>query len=260
LHTEDVSGSMGSAVSERNHKNSAARRPERPLKRMFDAVPDRYDLLNRLLTLRLDERWRRRAARWRLKGTPSRVLDLCCSTGDLALQIARLSDGAVEIVGLDFSEAMLDVARKKAAQSDLEQTVRFVEGDAAAMEFPDGHFDSVGIAFAFRNLTWRNPLREQALAEVRRVLRPGGTFVIVETSQPANGVLRSVFHAYLNAVAAPVGGWISGHKEAYRYLAESASNFFNAREVCSLLESGGFEHVHVETLIGGVATIHVASK
>ena len=236
------------------------RRAEPPLKRMFDAVPKRYDLLNRLLTLRFDERWRRRAARRCLQGSPRRVLDLCCGTGDLTLQIARLGQGAIQVVGLDFSAAMLDAARMKADRAGVGQAVGFVEGDAAAMDFPDGHFDAVAAAFAFRNLTWRNPLRDRALAEVRRVLRPGGTFIIVETSQPANGLLRAAFHAYMRFAVPVAGGWFSGHKAAYRYLGESARNFFGPEEVSSMLAAAGFENVRAEALLGGIAAIHVASK
>jgi demethylmenaquinone methyltransferase / 2-methoxy-6-polyprenyl-1,4-benzoquinol methylase len=247
-------------MSEQDNHIGLVRKPERPLKRMFDAVPKRYDRLNRLLTLRLDERWRRRAARRCLENNPARVLDLCCGTGDLALHLARLAAGQVEIVGLDYSADMLELACKKAALSDSGQTVRFIEGDAASMEFDDGYFDSVGIAFGFRNLTWHNPLRDQALAEVRRVLRPGGTFVIVETSQPRNRVWRAGFHTYLSAAVRPMGGWISGRKAAYKYLAESAKNFYDAQEVCTLLSKAGFEKAQVKILMGGVAAIHVTTR
>ena len=231
-----------------------------PLKRMFDAVPKRYDFLNRLLTLRLDQRWRRRAAEWCLRPGPRHVLDLCCGTGDLAFQLADMAEEHVEITGLDFSPAMLQAARKKAEKADYARPIGFVEGNCSAMDFPGAHFDSVGIAFAFRNVTWRNPLAEETLAEVRRVLRPGGRFVIVETSQPTNRILRAVFHGYFRAVVAPVGGWISGHKAAYRYFRESACNFYNHQEVSSMLGRAGFENIRVETLAGGVAAIHVASK
>jgi demethylmenaquinone methyltransferase/2-methoxy-6-polyprenyl-1,4-benzoquinol methylase len=228
----------------------------RPLKRMFDAVPGSYDLLNRLLTVRMDERWRKRAARRCLEDRPCRVLDLCCGTGDLAHHLARLAGASPpEIVGLDYSPEMLELARAKAGHLG----VCFVEGDAAAMEFPDGHFDAVGIAFAFRNLTWRNPLRERALGEIRRVIRPGGRFVIVETSQPGSGLLRAGFHTYLRAAVAPLGGLVSGHKTAYRYLAESARNFYRVDELCAMLSEAGFGEIRVEKLLGGVAAIHTAS-
>ena len=234
--------------------------PRRPLKRMFDSVPARYDLLNRILTLRMDELWRKRAAQRCLDRSPSRVLDLCCGTGDLALHLCRRTNGSIEIVGLDFSAAMLDTARSKAERAGFSRSVRFVEGDAASMEYPDEYFDVVGIAFGFRNLTWKNPLKERALSEVRRVLCPGGSFVIVETSQPANRIIRLGFHAYLSAAVAVLGGLISGHGGAYRYLAESARRFHNAAGVSSMLSEAGLEPTRVETLLGGAAAIHVATK
>ena len=245
--------------SEAVHDREAGR-PPRPLKRMFDAVPDRYDLLNRLLTLRLDERWRCRAADLCIARNPSRVLDLCCGTGDLALHISHKAPESVEVLGLDYSPAMLEIARAKAERSRPKETLRFVEGDAASMRFPDEHFDVVGIAFGFRNLTWKNPIKDQALAEVRRVLRPGGAFVVVETSQPTNRFLRVGFHSYLRTAVAAVGGVISGKGGAYRYLAESARRFFTAEEVSSMLSAAGLEPETVETLFGGVAAIHVAVK
>lgn len=234
--------------------------PRQLLKRMFDSVPKRYDFLNRLLTLKFDQSWRRCAAKWCLQQRPRRVLDLCCGTGDLAFQLAVLAKEPLEIVGLDFSPAMLQKARKKAALFGYPQSVCFVEGTSSAMDFPDAHFDSVGIAFAFRNLTWRNPLGTATLAEVRRVLRPGGTFVIVETSQPTNRLLRMFFHAHLRVVVGLVGGWISGQRAAYRYFRKSAKNFYERQEVSSMLAKAGFEDIRVEILAGGIAAIHVASN
>ncbi len=249
-------GNMSENTSDKRVESGA----RRPLKRMFDSVPDRYDLLNRVLTLRLDERWRKRAARRCLEHGPSRVLDLCCGTGDLALHICRMANSPIEVVGLDYSAGMLDTARKKAARLNSTVPADFIEGDAGSMEFPDEHFDVVGIAFAFRNLTWKNPLKDAALAEVRRVLRPGGKFVIVETSQPNNRLVRVGFHMYLTTAVATLGGLISRHGGAYRYLAESARRFYGAAEVSTMLGDAGLETTEVVTLLGGAAAIHVANK
>jgi demethylmenaquinone methyltransferase/2-methoxy-6-polyprenyl-1,4-benzoquinol methylase len=227
---------------------------------MFDAVPRRYDLLNRVLTLRLDERWRRRAAARCLAAGPSRVLDLCCGTGDLAVHMAKQAGDDVEVIGLDYSPPMLEIAEAKARGASRANAIGFVTGDAADMEFPDARFDAVGIAFAFRNLTWRNPLKDKSLAEVLRVLRPGGIFVVVETSQPRNKLLRGAFHAYLSSAVSFVGSRISGHKSAYRYLAESARKFHDANEVMTMLSDAGFVNIHGELLLGGVAAIHTAYR
>jgi demethylmenaquinone methyltransferase/2-methoxy-6-polyprenyl-1,4-benzoquinol methylase len=237
-----------------------------PLKKMFDAVPRRYDALNRLLTLRFDERWRARAAARclaaaeRAADRPVQVLDLCCGTGDLALELGRRADSRTAITGLDYSAGMLELARAKAARRPGGRALQFVEGDAAELPFGDQAFDAAGTAFAFRNVTWRNPLKERVLAEVRRVLKPGGAFVIVETSQPPSRLLQALFHAYLRLVAAPVGTWISGHRSAYRYLSESARGFYSADEVVEMLAAAGFTEISYTRLLGGVAALHVAHK
>lgn len=227
---------------------------------MFDTVPDRYDLLNRLLTLRFDERWRKLAALKCLANKPRRVLDLCCGTGDLVLQLARHAPGDVKLAGLDYSSGMLELAQAKLARYAPDRHVQFTEGDASAMPYPGNHFDSVGIAFAFRNLTWRNPLCEPALAEVLRVLKPGGRFVIIETSQPHNPVLRACLHANLRFVTAPLGSLVSGHPQAYRYLALSARKYYGNAEVTKLLTGLGFTDVVGQPLLGGIAAIHFAIK
>ncbi len=227
---------------------------------MFDTVPDRYDLLNRLLTLRLDEYWRKLAALKCLENKPSRVLDLCCGTGDLALQIANRSPIEVMQFALDYSPGMLEVAQAKLARYAPDRRVQFTEGDASEMPFESNYFDSVGIAFAFRNLTWRNPLSELALAEVLRVLKPGGRFVIIETSQPNNALLRAIFHAYLRFITAPLGSFVSGHPRAYLYLALSARKFYGNAEVTELLTNGGFTDVVGQPLLGGIAALHLALK
>ena len=227
---------------------------------MFAAIPARYDLLNRLLTWGLDERWRRQAARECLRHAQGRVLDLACGTGDLALHMARLSGPDLEVVGLDFAGPMLKVARAKAESAGLAGKVSFVHGDAANLPFPDGHFSAVGISFAFRNITYRNPLRDRYLAEVGRVLAPGGRFVMVETSQPRNPLLRAGFHMYLRLAVSGLGSLLSGHRGAYRYLAESARRFYTPDEVAALLKNAGFREVHTRPLLWGVAAVHVAER
>lgn len=227
---------------------------------MFAAIPARYDLLNRLLTCGMDERWRRQAARECLRHARGGVLDLACGTGDLALHLARLAGPDLEVVGLDFAGPMLRLARAKAQVAGLAGKASFIHGDAANLPFRDGHFSVVGTSFAFRNISYRNPLRERYLSEVQRVLAPGGRFVIVETSQPRNRLLKSWFHAYLRIAVSGIGSLVSGHRGAYRYLAESARRFYAPDEVAALLMSAGFQEVHAQPLLGGVAALHVAAK
>jgi demethylmenaquinone methyltransferase/2-methoxy-6-polyprenyl-1,4-benzoquinol methylase len=232
----------------------------KPLHGMFMAVPPRYDLVNRIITLGLDKRWRRLAARVCLQEKPQRVLDLGCGTGDLTINIARLARESVAITGLDYSLPMLELARQKADKAGLRNRINFVHGEATQLPFPDAHFDCVGISFAFRNLTYKNPLALPHLAEVKRVLKSGGRYVIVESSQPANRAIRTLFHFYLRAFVAPVGILLSGNKSAYRYLAESTSRFYSPPEVKDMLLAAGFRDTSYRPLLFGVAGIHVATR
>jgi demethylmenaquinone methyltransferase/2-methoxy-6-polyprenyl-1,4-benzoquinol methylase len=232
----------------------------RPLHGMFTAVPPRYDLVNRIVTLGLDKKWRRLAARVCLEDKPQRVLDLGCGTGDLTISIAQLAAESAEITGLDYSLPMLERARQKAIKAGIGRRVEFIHHEAMQLPFPDAHFDSVGISFAFRNLTYKNPPGLSHLAEVKRVLKSGGRYVIVESSQPANRLIRALFHFYLRAFVAPVGILLSGNKGAYRYLAESASRFYSPREVKDMLLAAGFRDISYRPLLFGAAGIHVAIR
>ncbi|MFC2111992.1 ubiquinone/menaquinone biosynthesis methyltransferase [Bacteroidota bacterium] len=231
----------------------------RPLERMFNEVPVRYDLLNRIITMGLDERWRRLAVRECLSDNPASVLDLCTGTGDLVLRIAANVNGETSIHALDYSEPMLNVARRKAGKKGLEK-IKFIQGDAANMPYDDGMMDSIGIGFAFRNLTYKNPDREIFLDEILRILKPDGKFVIVESSQPPGKMLKGLFRIYLRLFVAGLGGMISGHKGAYRYLAASARNFYTPEEVHEMLLSAGFSKVFHRPLSGGIAGITIATK
>ncbi|MBU2652372.1 MAG: ubiquinone/menaquinone biosynthesis methyltransferase [Bacteroidetes bacterium] len=232
----------------------------RPLYRMFNSIPRRYDFMNRLLTLRFDEIWRKKATRFCLQDDPGAVMDLCTGTGDLAVRLAGKANKHTKITALDFSENMLEIAAEKAKNKKFGDRIEFVHGDASEMPFLDESFDSIGIAFAFRNLTFKNPLGEKAVAEVYRVLRNGGRFVITESSQPRNPLMIWVFRNYLKLVVDKFGGKLSGHQSAYHYLAHSALNYYHPKEVEQLLKNVGFSNVKSIPLMGGIAAIHVATK
>jgi demethylmenaquinone methyltransferase/2-methoxy-6-polyprenyl-1,4-benzoquinol methylase len=231
-----------------------------PLHDMFAAIPGRYDLLNRVLTWGFDERWRRRTARVCLRHVNGPVLDLGCGTGDLTMHLASVAPSNVDVVGIDFAEPMLKAAIAKTVATGLDTELVFVNGDISKMPFRNGHFSVAAISFAFRNIIYRNPLRDSIFAEVLRVLSEGGKFVIVETSQPSNLLLRTAFHLYLRWIVSGVGGLLSGHRGAYRYLAESARHFHNPSEVALVLRNAGFREVHTIPLMGGIAAIHVATR
>ena len=231
-----------------------------PLHRIFTAVPRRYDLVNRIITWGLDRRWRRQAAEECLASQPGRVLDLCCGTGDLVLNLARLAKNDVALTGIDYSQPMLEIAARKAASLDGGRKITFICAGATSLPFPDGYFDCVGISFAFRNLTYQNPLAEPHLGEVLRVLCDSGRYVIVESSQPALKLIRKLYHLYLRWFVFRLGYLLSANRGAYHYLAESATRFYTSTEVAELLVKAGFRQVSFHRLFLGVAGLHVAVK
>ena len=232
----------------------------KPLHGIFRAIPQRYDLINRIITWGFDERWRLKAARECLNSHPRKLLDLCCGTGDLAIKLANLADNSTEVVGIDYSLPMLESAVRKAGRLASGRRLSFVYGDVADLPFPDDSLDCIGISFAFRNLTYKNPLVKRYLAEVLRVLKSQGKFVIVESSQPKSKLIRRLFHLYLRQFVFRAGYWLSGNRGAYHYLAESASRFYTAGETKDLLINTGFREVSFRRLLFGVTALHVAIK
>ena len=226
---------------------------------MFNQVPARYDLMNRLLTLRLDELWRKKAVKLCLENNPEKIIDICTGTGDLAIRLSKAVKGSKSIEALDFSQPMLNTAQFKSSKKKI-VNINFVLGDVAELPYPDNTWDSMGIGFAFRNLTYKNPKTDLYLPEILRVLKKNGRFVIAETCQPDSGVVKILYHLYMRILVGTIGGWLSGHRAAYRYLARSAIHFYNAEEVRELLLETGFSKVEVYKQMGGVAAVYVAVK
>lgn len=198
---------------------------------MFDAIAPRYDLLNHLLSMNLDHGWRRKAARAALAGSPAaRVLDLCCGTGDLAIELLRQAPAA-RVFGGDFSLPMLSRASRKAAR------IPFTAADALHLPFRGGVFDAVTMAFGLRNLADR----DQGLRELARVLRPGGRAVILEFVPPGRGVVGAAFRFYLHHVLPRVGRMVSGDASAYTYLPQSMEKFPPPDVLVQEFEAAGFE-------------------
>ena len=230
-----------------------------PLHKMFSKVPDRYDLINHLATLGLDVGWRKRAVAMCLRGEPGAVLDLCTGTGDLIAMLAGAASPEVRLVAGDFVSPMLEEARAKLRRKGRADRVELARMDAAALPFANGALDAVTISFGFRNLTYKNPGRDRHLAELRRVLRPGGRLVVVESSRPPNKAMGAMSRLFMRGFVAPVGGLVSGQRAAYRYLVSSMLDFYTAEEVCELLRGAGFASVEFDRLFGGVAAVHVAT-
>ena len=178
----------------------------------------------------------------------------------MAIGLARLAGNNAGLTALDYSRPMLEMAARKAGRSAMNGRISFVHGDAADLPFPDGGFDCVGISFAFRNLTYRNPLTERYLSEVLRVLSSGGRFVIVETSQPESKLVRKIFHFYARWFVYRAGRLLSGNRGAYHYMADSMIHFHEDAQVQAMLTAAGFDRVSARRLLMGAVRIHTAEK
>jgi demethylmenaquinone methyltransferase / 2-methoxy-6-polyprenyl-1,4-benzoquinol methylase len=211
---------------------------------MFDRIAPVYDAMNRVMTAGLDLRWRRLAAGAAVRPGDS-VLDAACGTGDLA--IAAIRAGAGSVIGLDFSERMLERARRKAPSAE------WVRGDLLAMPFADGSFDAATIGFGIRNVADL----ELALRELRRVLRPGGRLAILEITQP-RGVLRPFYSLWFDRLVPLLGRLLPGG-EAYSYLPASVRRFPPAEELAASMRATGFGDVGFRLLAGSIVALHVGT-
>jgi len=217
---------------------------------MFDRIAPRYDLLNRLLSGGTDVRWRRRAVDFLELPTPYRLLDLCTGTGDLLIEaIGR--DPRNTGVGLDLSLGMLERGRAKLARGGYAGRAALVSADGERLPVSHGRFDGALVAFGIRNVA--DPAR--AMREVRRALRPGGRFVVLEFSMPG-GVFGMAYRFYFRRVLPLVGGLVSGDGSAYGYLPASVERFPRAEAFARFMEEAGFVDVRWRSLTGGIACLH----
>ncbi|HOW89280.1 MAG TPA: ubiquinone/menaquinone biosynthesis methyltransferase [Elusimicrobiales bacterium] len=215
-----------------------------------------YDAANSALTLGLDRLWRRAAARAVLAADPDSVLDVCCGTGALTFEIARLARRPVRVRGLDLSEPMLSVARAGKGAPGVE----FIVGDAARLPFPDSCFDALSISFATRNLAAGGEDLLPFFSEFRRTLRTGGVLVHLETSQPASGLVRRLFRAYTGAATAMAAALAPGGGAAYRFLGGTIASFHGPEELSRLILKAGFSRVSYRPMTMGAVALHTAVK
>ncbi len=220
----------------------------------FDPIARTYDLADAVLSAGLDASWRRRAIRLLGLGAGDRVLDLCGGTGDLAFLALRKTGPDGRVVVCDFNRPMIDVGRERAARRGPATGLRFVQGDAEALGFPDGSFDAVTVGFGLRNLV--RP--EAGLAEMRRVLRPGGKLMILEFSVPAAAWMRRLYGVYSFRLMPLLARLVTGTAEPFRYLAESIRVFPPPEEVAAAVARAGFADVGLKRLTGGIAVIYLA--
>jgi demethylmenaquinone methyltransferase/2-methoxy-6-polyprenyl-1,4-benzoquinol methylase len=219
---------------------------------MFDGIAERYDLVNRVISLGIDMRWRRRAVRALALGARARVLDVATGTADLAILTAE-AEATATVVGIDPSERMLDIGREKVARHGLSSRIELRSGDAETLPFDDGSFDAVSIAFGIRNV----PDRDRALGEMARVTRSGGRVVVLELSEPPPGLLGPLARFHMRTFVPYVGALISGAAE-YKYLISSIAQFPPAAEFGRKMERAGLRLIETDPLTFGVCHLYVA--
>jgi demethylmenaquinone methyltransferase/2-methoxy-6-polyprenyl-1,4-benzoquinol methylase len=217
---------------------------------MFDGIAHRYDVANHLLSANIDRYWRARTVR-RVRAVldrpGARVLDICCGTGDLALALARHH----AVLASDFSHEMLVRARAKTAARRVAASV--FESDALRLPVREGSLDLITVAFGFRNLA----NYDAGLAEMRRVLKPGGVAAILEFSQPHNAAFAALYNFYSRRILPLIGWMLTGSLDAYRYLPESVRKFPSAEELTDRMRAAGFTRVEFERMTGGIVALHV---
>jgi demethylmenaquinone methyltransferase/2-methoxy-6-polyprenyl-1,4-benzoquinol methylase len=217
---------------------------------MFDRVATHYDALNSVMSAGLHHRWRERAADAAALEAGNSVLDVCCGTGDFALELSKRVSPGGHVVGCDFSEPMLDLAREKAAERAVEG-VRFEWADALQLPYDAGRFDAVTVGFGVRNFADR----ERGLRELSRVLRPGGRLVILEITQPTRPPLSTFFSLWFDRIV-PLLGVVAGNAEAYEYLPESVRSFPGPPALAAEMDAAGLERIRYTVLAGGIIAIH----
>ncbi|KJD35881.1 ubiquinone biosynthesis methyltransferase UbiE [Tamlana sedimentorum] len=235
------------------YKNSDLGKKEQVAK-MFDTISEDYDGLNRVISFGIDVKWRKKVVQMVATTNPDSILDIATGTGDLAINLAQTS--ATKIVGLDISSGMLAVGKEKIKKKGLTSKIEMVLGDSENLPFKDNAFDAITVAFGVRNFE----TLENGLKEILRVLKPGGIFVILETSVPTKTPFKQGYNLYTKNIMPFIGKLFSKDRSAYKYLSESASVFPYGEALNNILHKIGFINVEDFPQTMGVATIYKSSK
>lgn len=225
------------------------------MRKMFDRIAPSYDRLNHLLSLNIDRLWRRHVVQIVRRKSPAVLLDVATGTGDLAIDLARKLP-EVQILGADISEEMLRIAREKIAARNLAGRIELRVEDAEHLTLGDASVDTVTVGFGVRNFG----NIDAGLREFFRVLKPGGTVVVLELSRPRNKIFRAVFEFYFHRLLPCIGGWISHDPKAYRYLPASVKAFPAPERFLEMLAAAGFSNCRSQSQSGGIAQIYIGEK
>lgn len=222
---------------------------------MFDDIAFRYDFLNRFLSAGIDIRWRKKAIRELAMLKPQSILDVATGTADVAIMAAGILQPK-KITGIDISEGMLQIGRNKIEKLGLQNSIELLNGDCETINFDDGSFDAVTVAFGVRN--FEN--LEKGLAEINRVLKPGGKLVVLEFSKPKNTVIKTMYNLYMKFICSKVGKLLSKNRTAYKYLDESIKKFPEGKNFTAILDSLGFTNTYIKPLSLGICSIYCGVK
>ena len=221
--------------------------------RMFNSISGRYDFLNHFLSMGIDRAWRRKAIS-RLKASkPKRILDVATGTGDFAIEALKLNPD--QVIGVDISDGMLDVGRKKLKARNLDR-IELRNADSEKLPFEDNYFDAVIVAFGVRN--FEN--LELGLGEMLRVVKPGGQVVILEFSKPSKFPMKQLYNVYFTTILPTIGRWISRDQAAYRYLPESVKAFPDGKDFLNVLSGLGYKNPQCDPLTFGISSLYQGSK
>ncbi|WP_010254542.1 bifunctional demethylmenaquinone methyltransferase/2-methoxy-6-polyprenyl-1,4-benzoquinol methylase UbiE [Myroides injenensis] len=224
------------------------------VEQMFDTISGNYDNLNRMISLGTDQGWRRKVLKMVSEKQPETILDIATGTGDLAILLSK--SNAKKITGLDLSAGMLEVGKKKIKALNLDNRIEMIQGDSENLPFADNSFDAITVGFGIRN--FEN--LEKGLSEILRVLKPGGIFVILETSVPTKFPFKQGYFLYTQNIMPFMGKLFSKDKNAYKYLSDSAKNFPFGENLNNILRKVGFKDVKHKPQTMGIATIYSSSK
>lgn len=234
--------------------NDQQRSKKQQVEEMFDNIAHRYDFLNHLLSLGIDISWRKKAVKEIGKVNPKTILDVASGTGDFAFQALSLKPD--KIIGFDLSEGMLKYGRQKAIEMKVDNVVEFVKGDSEKMPFADNTFDAMTVGFGVRNFEHLTV----GLAEMHRVMRPGGRVAILEASNPPNAIIRWFYSLYFSNIVPFIGKLVSKDSRAYSYLPESVKAFPEGLEFVKILENIGFKNVKWQPLTFGACAMYLMEK
>lgn len=222
---------------------------------MFDRIAFRYDFLNRFLSAGIDVSWRKKAIKQLQSLWPMSILDVATGTGDVAILAQKILHPA-KITGIDISEGMLDIGRKKIEKLGLQNEIELQKGDSETLAFADNSFDAITVAFGVRN--FQN--LEKGLAEMLRVLKPGGKLVVLEFSRPKHFLFKAVYNLYMKTIAPGFGKLIANNKDAYQYLNDSVQRFPEGQQFLEILNKVGYSSTYSTILTLGICSVYCGSK